>query len=72
MISPRVFSSMSHEFALGSLRSLVSRRVEHEKRNSESASDHVLFLFFQSLYRQVKSTFLTNEKRRIHHPRKKS
>ena len=38
---------MSHEFALSSLRSLVSRRVEHEKRNSESASDHVLFYFLK-------------------------
>ena len=34
---------MSDEFALSSLRLLVRRRVEHEKRNSESTSDHVLF-----------------------------
>ena len=37
---PIIFSSMSHEFALSSLRSLVRRRVEQEKRNSESTSDH--------------------------------
>ena len=40
---PIMFSSMSDEFALSSLRLLVRRRVEHEKRNSESTSDHVLF-----------------------------
>ena len=38
-----MFSSMSHEFALSSPRSLVRRRVKHEKINSESTSDHVLF-----------------------------
>ena len=37
---PIIFSSMSHEFALSSLRSLLRRRVEQEKRNSESTSDH--------------------------------
>ena len=37
---PIIFRSMSHEFALSSLRSLVRRRVEQEKRNSESTSDH--------------------------------
>ena len=70
-----MFSSMSNEFALSSLRLLVRRRVEHEKRNSESTSDHVYFVYYLNtvgLYRQVKSTLLTNEKHRMHHPRKKS
>ena len=40
---PIMFSSMSHEIALSSLRSLVRPRVKHEKINSESTSDHVLF-----------------------------
>ena len=40
---PIMFSSMSHEFALSSPRFLVRRRVKHEKINSESTSDHVLF-----------------------------
>ena len=40
---PIIFSSMSHEFTLSSLRPLVRRRVEQEKRNSESTSDHRSF-----------------------------
>ena len=46
----------------------VRRRVEHEKRNSESTSDHVLFgiiwMFIHSLCRHVKSTLLTNGKKK--------
>ena len=72
-----MFSSMSHEFALSSPRFLVRRRVKHEKINSESTSDHVLFfkvnyLNTVGLYQYVKSTLLTSENYRINHPRKKS
>ena len=72
---PIMLSWISHEWALSSLRSLVRRPVEHEKRNSEFTRDHVLFCLLSKRNSSLpanKVDFINEWKHRILHPRKKS
>ena len=50
-----MFSSMSHQFALSSPRSLVRRRVEHEKKKKILNLQATMYYFQSLLSKHIRS-----------------